>query len=134
MKYQSRQNYKPNPSGWEKGGGISQTVPDDSYSVQELLDRHENGIALNIKRLANFDNVGDEEFDSIDMEEFQKMEPTEKNEIVNNMAYVHAEKAKSDQIVKARKEKEAAAEAAAKKARIEAKKAQSGQNLQVKKD
>ncbi|AXH75391.1 MAG: hypothetical protein [Microviridae sp.] len=129
MKITSKQNYKSNPIHWETPIGVSETVPDDSYTIGELLKKHESGLALGIKRLGNFANIEDDEFDQIDMEKFQNMEMTEQMQVTEAMQETLAEGKKSAAITAKRKAEELAKEKEAKKARIEAKKAEFAKNL-----
>lgn len=68
--------------------GISLTVPDDSYTIQELLQKHEQGLALGIQRLAQYDIADDEEFDGIDMHKYQQLEEFEKREMIEKTAEI----------------------------------------------
>lgn len=74
----SKIGYVPNAKEQESPKGISLTVPDDSYTITELLKRHEAGLGFGIQRLGQFDLEDDEEHDSIDMNQYQQMDVTEK--------------------------------------------------------
>lgn len=48
----------------------SMTVPDESYTIQEILEKYSRGINLNIERQGEYDNSDD--FDIIDQRQLVK--------------------------------------------------------------
>lgn len=48
----------------------SMTVPDESYTIQEILEKYSRGINLNIERQGEYDNS--EDFDIIDQRQLVK--------------------------------------------------------------
>lgn len=88
----------------EKGGGISMTVPNDAWTIQDLMARHQAGMIIAGKE-GQFDLEDDEDYDAMDMNKFQNLEITEKTEI----SKVHSEtlkKAHGIEEGKKKKEKE----------------------------
>ncbi|AXH73437.1 MAG: hypothetical protein [Microviridae sp.] len=81
-KLRSRYGFELQKKDMETPKGVSVTVPDDSYSVRELLDRHQKGLAFGIQRLGQFDDIDDEDFDALDMNDLQNQEMYEKSEIM----------------------------------------------------
>lgn len=79
-KNRSTLEWKPKASDMETPVGVSVTVPDDSYTVSELLKKHSQGLALNIQKLGQFDDLGDDEYDSEDMNQFQNLDLAERKE------------------------------------------------------
>lgn len=56
--------YKPKPEQQETPKGVSLAIPDDSYTVRELLQKHTQGIDPAIARIPYFDE--DVDHDSLD--------------------------------------------------------------------
>lgn len=101
----STQNYTPDPG--EKPSGVSLTVPDDSYTIKELLARHEAGLGLGIQRLGNYDlGEDDEDHDAIDMNQFQQLDITDKEILLENTREIQADAKRKVAEHKKRKEKE----------------------------
>lgn len=73
-----RSTLKHKPTKGETPKGVSLTVPDDSYTITELLARHEAGLAFGIQRLGQYDLEDDEEHEAMDMNQYQNMDITEK--------------------------------------------------------
>lgn len=69
----------------EKGGGKSMTVPNDSYSIKELLDRSIQGIDMGRGRDAIY-GLGDADFDDHDLEKLAKMDHNERSEVLERNA------------------------------------------------
>lgn len=63
-KFRSAYSFTPLETDYEAGGGISLTLPDDSYSVEDLLRRYANGIMPPVGRNVYFED--DPDFDNID--------------------------------------------------------------------
>lgn len=61
-------NYKPIPG--EYFSNPSLTVPDESYTIQEILEKYSRGINLNVERQGSYDNSDD--FDIIDQRQLVK--------------------------------------------------------------
>ncbi|AXH73310.1 MAG: hypothetical protein [Microviridae sp.] len=115
-RYRSTKDFKPKKSDMEqKNTQPSLTVPDDSYTVQELLTKHQNGLSLGIQRLGNFDLDNDEEHEAIDMNQYQQLEKTEREQIV-------AENYERRESAKAHKKRQDEAKKAEKAAQTEIKK------------
>ncbi|AXH77552.1 MAG: hypothetical protein [Microviridae sp.] len=81
-------NYKPGtrPGDMEIPRGISETVPDDSYTVAELLTKHQQGLALGIQRLGVYDELDEDDYDAMDMTEYQNLEKVEREQIAMEQA------------------------------------------------
>lgn len=80
----SRMNYELKSEFMEHPKGKSMAVPDDSYTIRELIERFQNGIPLS-QHMGNFDeNVEGEEadHDDQDLEKFNKMDIAEQSEIL----------------------------------------------------
>lgn len=130
-------NFKLKKSDMEIPRGKSQTVQDDSWTLIELLQRHQAGIALSQKRGQHDLDEESDDFDSVDMNQFQQLENTEQAlhaepHLMNVEALKRsqAKKAKEDAKVKAEAELKAKIDA-----EIEARKAKSeGETKTPKKD
>jgi hypothetical protein len=105
-----RSTLKHTPDKGETPKGVSLTVPDDSYTIQELLARHEAGLGFGIQRLGNFDLDDDEEHDAIDMNQYQNMDITEKEALHREMKGIKDEAETTLKARKKAKEKEATKE------------------------
>lgn len=114
MKIRSKQKWQLQSRDKEKITGESQTVPDDGFTVKELLQKHIAGIPLGIQRLGQWENLEEDEHDAIDMEKFQQLEETEKREIIaENVQLLHRTKERKkaiDEVKKAEKEKKSTTE------------------------
>lgn len=82
----SRFNFKLKKSDMEKGGGISMTVPEDSYTIKELVDRYERGEAIPVARISLYDEVDNREpdFDDEDSNQFLSDDITDQYEKMQN--------------------------------------------------
>lgn len=76
----SRYNFKLEANDMETTKGVSMTVPDETYTVQELLERHQMGLPVGGK-VPVYDLEPDEE-EGIDMNQFQQLELAEQAEIL----------------------------------------------------
>jgi len=65
--------------------GVSMTIPDEAYTIQELFQRSAAGLGLNIR--SNYLQEGTEnaQFDDIDMEQLSKMDIHDAQEVVKNV-------------------------------------------------
>lgn len=68
------------PGDREKGRGVSETKPGQALSVEELFRRHLQGLAPPIGR-ESVEYAGDVHFDSLDLEEVERMDITERSEL-----------------------------------------------------
>lgn len=97
--------------------GVSETIPDDTIGIKELLAKHVRGmeVAANEMRTPVYDSGAD--FDSQDLEAINRMDLAERYEYSQSVkADVEKRKAELDEInKKIEAEKEAAKEAAMKK-------------------
>lgn len=76
-KFQHHHNFIPK---FEKINKHSLTVPNESYSIKELLLKHKNGILPPIVREVFFDENSD--FDSFDFEKINMLDDPEKQEFL----------------------------------------------------
>lgn len=63
----------------EKGGGLSKTVPDETLSVKEILERFTRGVPM-ITKPGHYPDM-DADFDDLDLEAFDRLEIPLKVEI-----------------------------------------------------
>lgn len=83
-----RSKLKYKPSKGEVIKGPSKTVPDDSYTIQELLRRHEAGLGFGIQRLGQFDLEDDDEHDALDMNQYQQLDITDREVLHAEMSEI----------------------------------------------
>lgn len=87
----------------------SLTVPDETLSVRQILEKHMRGqkIKEQLYRTPVFNDT--EDFDSPDMEKVKTMDLTEKEELKNNLSYQISElESKKSEIEARRKQKKQA--------------------------
>ncbi|AXH76463.1 MAG: hypothetical protein [Microviridae sp.] len=75
-RFRSTIDFKLKPSDMEKPTGKSLTVPDDTYTVTELLERHAQGLKLLVEKNAIW--LDDQDIEDDDLEKFNRMEPGER--------------------------------------------------------
>lgn len=63
----------------EPGGGGSETIQDDSYTIKDLLEKHTKGIDLGLGKVPQY--AEDATHDDVDMEKFNNMDHNEKHEV-----------------------------------------------------
>lgn len=110
----------------EVNQGVSETQEDETYTLKELLVRFTQGLPLNQGNGFYADGDGEPDIDGIDLEDFNRMDPTEQMEIleaVSSKKRVAQETAKAAEAAKMKAEREA------KKARIAARKLKREQEL-----
>ena len=83
MKIRSKQNWKLLKSDKETPKGKSLTVPDDSYTVQELLEKHAQGIMMSTKPVLWPDE--DHTLDDPDLEDFNRQPIGDREEIAREI-------------------------------------------------
>lgn len=67
----------------EPGGGISQTVPDESWTINQLMERHRRGLLENVQKTPIWsDNVT---HDSVDLEKVPLMDVYEKTQFSDSV-------------------------------------------------
>lgn len=76
----------------EINSGELMTIPDDSYTIQEILDKFSSGIALNIKHQGEFSDS--EDFEEVDMRS-QITDFTDIPEIVEKRTFYKKSKIKT---------------------------------------
>lgn len=111
-RFRSTINFKLRKEDMETTTKEVVTVPDDSYTVKELLERHQAGIPISLK-VPEYDlqDEDSEDHEAIDMEQFQKLEPTEQQEIADIHAETlkkHREKLNKEEAERKKKESEKA--------------------------
>ncbi|AXL14916.1 hypothetical protein [Microviridae sp.] len=102
-------SYKHGPNNMErKSSSPSLTIPNETYTIRELLAKHTRGIAPNIARQGHWQD--DASFDSPDFNKLNGLDIVDKHQIsINNQLDI-------DSIIKEEEEKKAAIEAEKKKA------------------
>lgn len=75
-RFRSTINFKLKPSDMETTTGKSLTVPDDTYTVSELLERHAQGLKLLVEKNAIW--LDDQDIEDDDLEKFNRMDPMER--------------------------------------------------------
>nr|QJB20575.1 MAG: hypothetical protein [Microvirus sp.] len=86
-------------------GQVSELIPDQSLSLQEILERFTRGESLPVQHDARFDPDGDE-----DLEKIQRMDLVDRQEYMDNL-----KKTQNDYEKQERKKAESAREEARKK-------------------
>nr|QJB18819.1 MAG: hypothetical protein [Microvirus sp.] len=61
----------------------SMTIVGEAYTIRELLEKHVNGIDVNIGRTPVYNSQTD--WDDIDLEKYANMDLTEKDELLTNV-------------------------------------------------
>jgi len=69
----------------ENGGGISLTVPDDAYTIRELLEKFTNGVDPSVSKTPIYPE-NDADFDDADLEEVNRMDIQERDEYRNSIS------------------------------------------------
>lgn len=64
MKYKTWYNYKLNKEGMEKNGLPSETIPGQSYTIRELLEKFTHGVSPAVAKIPTYDP--DQGFDDVD--------------------------------------------------------------------
>lgn len=87
-------NYHPSFNESEKGGGISQTIPEQTLSIRELLQRHQAGIPIDVRTDGMFNEDDDDEIFS----NLKTLDLTELRDLRNEMdeAIKKAQKERAD--------------------------------------
>lgn len=102
-KFRGKNTYTHRPEDIEKPVGKTQTVQDQSLTVKELLNRHLQGLPVVQKSVAWAEE--DNDFDDIDLEEFNRMEMDEKLRI-NEEQNLKVQKAKKEAIERKKRNSE----------------------------
>lgn len=76
-RFRSTNDFKLKPTDMEQPKGKSLTVPDDTYTVQELLERHARGLPL-AGRAGEY--LEDSDIEDDDLEAYNRMDITERHE------------------------------------------------------
>lgn len=80
-RFRNQYNYDPKiDTGFSEYKEQSMTVPDESYSIKDLLKKHRSGIPVNVERDGQYDD--DPDHDDIDRTELLNMDLAEKAEIL----------------------------------------------------
>lgn len=102
----------------EKGGGVSLTVPDQSYTVREILEKFTRGIPLDVQVEGSYDNPEENEMESfenaIDITDVENQLALAQKEI--DLKKSQVEKLKAAQVAEAENDAKQKVEAEAKKA------------------
>jgi len=69
----------------EKPTGVSKTIAGDSYGIREILEKYTKGIPLNVWK-EPVEEVESLSFDSVDIEEFQRMDYAEQLEVIHQVS------------------------------------------------
>lgn len=85
MKLRSTQNYKPRKQDRETIKGKSLTVPDDSYTIREIIERSQNGFPVDIKADAGYPFENQDDFEADDIEAIQRMDLAEQHETLQRI-------------------------------------------------
>lgn len=65
--YQLKHNWKLRKHQMETPRGVSQTVPDDSYTIRDLIKKYAGGLDPGVTKLANHNGEDDDvDFDDVD--------------------------------------------------------------------
>lgn len=72
-KFRGKNTYSPRPKDYETPRGKSETIQDDSYSVQDILQLHAQGIYAGVRENADWGD-DNEDFDAPDLEEVNRMD------------------------------------------------------------
>lgn len=92
FKFKTAWNYDHRQAPAEYNSPIDETVQDDSYSVQELMQKHARGLNLDIYRRGTYDehaSIDDEPITAIDLtdiDDIKRQLKTEKQLIKDNAA------------------------------------------------
>lgn len=108
IEFQNNYNYVEEKG--EVNNEPSMTVQEDSFTIQQLMERHLAGMPLEGKTTMDFES---EDEDDLDLESFNRMDLTEKDEVIRNIKKDISEKQEYLEELKAAQE---AAELEAKKA------------------
>lgn len=115
MNFRNISNYVPLAKEQERGGGVIMTVPDDSLSMRDILDKFSKGMDPSVSRDVTYD--GDANFDSPDLEKLRDSDLVDREEYASELAVSNAATKKSldETIAKQKAATEAAKLAADKK-------------------
>ncbi|AXH77916.1 MAG: hypothetical protein [Microviridae sp.] len=105
-KFRLSTNYTMTKADMEHPSGKSLTVPDDTYTVQEMLERHARGLPL-----AGRDGIyiDDSDIEDHDLEEFNRGDITDRHEMAEAAGQVvREEETKKKKAETAKKEKDRA--------------------------
>lgn len=81
-KIEFQNNYNYTEEKGEVNTEPSMTVQEDSFSIQQLMERHLAGMPLEGKQIMDFESQDE---DDLDLEQFNRMDLTEKDEIIREM-------------------------------------------------
>lgn len=76
--FKTQWNAEKFPKTYEKGGGLSMTIPDQSLTVRDLIDRQKNGLNLTGVKVPVYH--GEDEL----LPEFNKLDLAEREELKHN--------------------------------------------------
>lgn len=99
-------NYRETPPEFEKVDPRSQTQPDMTLSLRELLDRYAKGLPVTLRDDGYFEEEDYSEFDGMDIADIDEMKARNKDHIESlESEFEKIQKAKSE--AKQKKKKEA---------------------------
>lgn len=75
--FRGKNTYKSRPEDWETPKGKTETIQDDSYTIQDILQLHAQGIYTGVKDNADWGD-DNEDFDAPDLEEVSRMDIQDK--------------------------------------------------------
>lgn len=119
LKIRGTLNWQLTAADMEHPKGESETIQNNAWTIEEILTRFTQGLPLGTGTGIYLDGDEDPDIDSQDMMEFDRMDITEQEELIQD---AKARKNESEAKIKAHKAEKEAQEKAAKKARIQAKK------------
>lgn len=103
-----KQDYTPDPSQDEANDAPSETLPNESLSLRELLVRYAKGIPMDAKTMRNPIYDPEPSLDGEDMEKMKHADLYEKEEYMNSLGASLAERhAKDKEAKKAKDQAEA---------------------------
>lgn len=123
-KIRSRFAFKLESKDMERTTGASMTVPDDSYTIMELLHRYETGQPIPVARTGSYDDMEEEDYDHIDSGKYLRGDVTDQFLAQQENAEKFSQKEKSYREQKAAELRKKEEEEKAKKAQIQAKNAE----------
>lgn len=116
--YQQKNGWRLQPHQIETPKGVSETVPDDSYAIKDLIKKFAGGLDPSVTKLANFNGEENEvDFDDVDMAAASRADYHEVDELQREVAA--RQKLLLEQMEARKKEALEAQKSAEKKARSE---------------
>jgi len=78
---QNKQNWQPGPDCYSRTVGPSETVPDDTLSIKQILAKHVRGMRIEAENWKTPLYDGDCDHDSHDLEAVNRLDLAEKHEL-----------------------------------------------------